>query len=137
MDITVNYLAIIVAAIASIALGSLWYGPLFGKQWIALSGMTKEQIEAGKAKGMTKSYVIATIGSLVTAYVLAYFVTYLNASTITGGFQTAFCIWIGFVATVGLGSVLWEGKPWKLYALNMSYNLVNLLMMGAILAVWQ
>ena len=31
--VEINYLAVLVAAIASMALGFLWYGPLFGNQW--------------------------------------------------------------------------------------------------------
>ncbi|MEK7554653.1 MAG: DUF1761 domain-containing protein [Patescibacteria group bacterium] len=133
----INYLAVFASAVASMAIGFLWYGPVFGKQWIAMMGFTKEQMDAAKSKGMTKSYVIALIGSLVTAYVLAHFVVYTGAVNITGGLQTGFWVWLGFVATVALGSVLWEGKSWKLYGLNMSYQLVNLLVIGVILAVWQ
>ena len=137
MNPDINYIAVFAGAIASMAIGFLWYGPFFGKQWIALSKITKEQMEAGKAKGMSKSYAIGFLGSLVTSYVLAHFVPYRGAIGISGGLQAGFWIWLGFVATVALGSVLWEGKSWRLYCLNMSYQLVNLLVMGAILSVWQ
>lgn len=132
-----NYIAIFVAAVASMTLGFLWYGPVFGKKWIALMGFTKEQMDSAKAKGMTASYGIAFLGSLLTSYVLAHFVSYLNANDISGGLQIGFWIWLGFVATVALGSVLWEGRSWKLYGLNMGYQLANFLTIGAILAVWQ
>ncbi len=38
----ITWLAVIVAALASFPLGMLWYGPLFGKAWMAASGVTKE-----------------------------------------------------------------------------------------------
>ncbi len=133
----INYLAVLVAAVASMVIGFLFYGPLFGKFWIALMGFTKEQLDAGKAKGMSKSYALGFLGSLVTSYVLARFVAYTGAGGISGGLQTGFWAWLGFVATVALGSILWEGKSWKLYGLNMGYQFMNLLAMGAILAVWQ
>ena len=133
----INYLAVLAAAAASIVLGFLWYGPLFGKQWIALMNFDKKKMEEAKKKGMPKqTWVLMILGTLVTSYVLAHFVDYLDAVNISGALTAAFWIWLGFVATVILGGVLWEGKPWKLYFLNAAYYLVNLAVMASILAVW-
>lgn len=139
--IPVNYLAVLVAAIASIVLGFLWYGPLFGKQWTQLMGFTPEKMEAAKAKGMTTPYILMTIGSLAMSYVLAHAVifasAYLGAAGVSAGLTAGFWNWLGFVAPVTLGSVIWEGKPWKLWILNNSYYLVSLAFMGVILSVWR
>ena len=132
----INFVAVVAAAVASIVLGFLWYGPLFGKQWIALMNFDKKKMSEMKNKGMGKTYAIMIIGTLVTSYVLAHFVDYLDATTVAGALTAAFWIWLGFVATVILGGVLWEGKPWKLYFLNAAYYLVNLAVMAVILAVW-
>ena len=133
---TINYLAVVVAAIATFVLGFLWHGPLFGKLWLQWSGFTQKQIDESKKKGMCKTMVVAFLTTLVMAYVLAHFVDYLEATTVTAGMTTGFWLWLGFVGTVQLNSVLWEQKPFKLYALNTGYQLVSLLMMGTILAVW-
>lgn len=121
-------------------LGSLWYGPLFGKQWIALSGISSEKLEGAKAKGMGKSYSLMFVGSLLMAYVLAHAIIfasdYLNVYGISAGLTGAFWNWLGFIAPVTLSSVLWDGKPWKLWLLNNGYNLASLMAMGAILSVW-
>lgn len=137
----VNLIAVLGAAIASMVLGFLWYGPLFGKMWMELSGFKKEDI--GKMKMSAQmGYVGAAITSLVMAYILALFLEVRTApiSIFIGAFDisltafaTAFLIWFGFIATVSLGSVLWENKPFKLYLLNNAYNLLNLLVMAAIL----
>lgn len=50
--------------------------------------------------------------------------------------MAGFWNWLGFVAPVTLGAVLWEGKHWKLWFLNNGYYLVTLLLMGAVLALW-
>ena len=139
--ISVNYLAVLVAAIVSMIIGFLWYGPVFGKKWMGMMGMGQADIDAAKAKGgMGKSYVIALIGSLVMAYVLAHIVTMARmagiSSGVSGGLSSGFWVWLGFVATVGLGGVLWEKRTWSLYCFNMAYQLVSLLVMGAILAAW-
>ncbi|OHA21318.1 MAG: hypothetical protein A2849_03215 [Candidatus Taylorbacteria bacterium RIFCSPHIGHO2_01_FULL_51_15] len=139
-DIPINYLAVLVCGVASMVLGSLWYGPLFGKQWIALSGMTPEQMEQGKKKGMAKLYALSFLGSLLMAYVLAHSLifasSYFETSGISAGLMAGFWSWLGFVAPVTLGSVLWDGKPWRLWILNNGYQLLLLLIMGAILALW-
>ena len=133
--VNINLLAVLVAAIASIVLGFLWYGPLFGKVWMQLMGMDKKKMGKDMKKQMTKSYIIMVISTLVTSFILAHFVKYLGTS-LAEALQTTFWIWLGFIATVQLGIVLWEGKPWKLYFINTSYWLVNLSVMSIILAVW-
>jgi len=135
--IDINYLAVLVTAVISMVIGGLWYSPLlFGKLWMNLSNINQRDISKAKQKGMAMSYLAAFIGALVTSYVLAHFIDYTEATTITAGMTAGFWIWLGFIATTTLGVVLWEGKPIKLYLLNNAYSIINLLIMGAILAVW-
>lgn len=140
MPVPINYLAVLACAIASMAIGFVWYGPLFGKQWIKLSGMSTEKMQGAKASGMGKSYAPMFVGSLVMAYVLAHALifaaTYLKASGVSAGLTAGFWNWLGFIAPVTLGTVLWDGKPWKLWLLNNGYQLLNLLVMGVILSLW-
>lgn len=139
-EVPVNYVAVLVAAVVNMVLGFLWYGPLFGKQWMAMMGWSQADMEKAKAKGMGKSYTIMTIGSLVMAYVLAHSLVFASTYTATvgvaAGFMVGFWTWLGFVAPVTVGTVLWDGKPWKLWFLNAGYYLVALVLMGIILAVW-
>ena len=137
--ITINYLAVLVAAIGSMILGALWYGPLFGKKWSEMMGwstMSPEQTAEMK-KGATKSYLWMFLGSLVTAYVMAHVVWAFKAMDFSTGLQAGFWMWLGFIATTTLGSVLWEGKSMKLWLLNHGYNMLNLCWMGVLLAIWQ
>ena len=139
--VNINYLAVIVAAIANMVLGYLWYGPVFGKQWIALMGMTSADMEAAKAKGMGKSYVLTFVGALLMSYILAHSLifagAYFHASGVAAGLMSGFWSWVGFILPALLGMMLWAGKPWKLYVLNVGYFLVALLVMGAILGMWK
>ena len=132
----VNLVAVLVAAIASMVIGFLWYGPLFGKQWMAMMKIKKSDI--AKMKKMAgKNYAWTFIISLVTAYVLAVFIDLAGASTVAAGATIAFWAWLGFVATVTAGSVLWEGKPVKYFLINVLHWLVDLAVVGGILAVWK
>ena len=140
--IDVNYLAILASAVAAMVLGFLWYGPLFGKIWSELMGwgvMTPEKM-AEMQKKARPAYAISFVGALAMAYVLAHALifasAYLNSSGVTAGLAAGFWNWLGFIAPVTVGVVLWDGKPWKLWFINAGYYLVQLLMMGTILALW-
>ena len=137
----VNYWAILVSAIVSMILGFIWYGPLFGRQWMEISGVTKEKMEATKKGGMTKLYIINFIGALLMTWVLAHIIlyatTYLEFNGLSAGIAIGFFVWLGFVAPITIGSVIWDGRPWKYWFLTDSYYLINLLLVGSILAVWQ
>ena len=134
---TINYLAVLVTAILGMVIGALWFSPvLFGNLWMKLSGFTQQDIEKTKKKGMAKNYIASFIGLLVMAYITSHFVDYAQAKTAIEGAVTGFWLWLGFIATATLSSILWEGKPVKLYILKNGHNLVILLLMGGILAVW-
>lgn len=133
--VDINYMAVLAAAIAAMAIGFLWYGPLFGNEWKKLMGITGKSV-----KEMRMTPIQAMIGGfasmLIMAYILAHFVDYTQAVTFLDGAIAGIWIWLGFIATVQLGSVLWEGKPVKLYIINTLHYLVGLIAMGGILAVW-
>lgn len=137
MEPSINLLAVLVAGVSSMVIGGLWYGPVFGKVWIKLMGLTPERLAELKAKGMAKAYLLNFIAALVMAYVLAHFSNVWGASGIGGAFELAFWIWLGFQATVMLGPVLWAGESPKLYALNVVYQLVTLFVIAIILVSWQ
>jgi len=131
-----NYVAIIVAAVASMAIGWLWYSPmLFGKQWVKMMGFKKADMRKMQKKA-GQSFAGGFVASAVMAYVLATFLSYLQATGVQAGATVGFWVWLGFIAPVMLGSVLWEGKPVKLYLLNASHWFVTTVVMAAIIAAW-
>ncbi len=134
--VDINYFAVVGAAVAAMIVGFLWYGPLFGKAWMQLMNFDKKKIDAAKKKGMGKTYVLAFASTLIMSYILAHFVDYTQAATFVDGAIAGIWLWLGFIATVQIGSVLWEGKPVKLYVINTLHYLVALVVMGGILAVW-
>ena len=133
---SINYLAVFAAAIASMVIGFLWYGPLFGKMWMSLMSFDNKKLKEAKKEGMGKIYTLAFLSSLIMSYILAHFVFYTQVKTITDGIILAFWVWLGFFATTQLGMVLWEGKPIKLYFLKTLHDLASLCVMASILTVW-
>ncbi|MDP2704949.1 MAG: DUF1761 domain-containing protein [bacterium] len=141
MEVNINLWAVIVAAIASMAVGFVWYGVLFKKSWMQLMGITAESMKGVKMTA-NKAYLIQFIASLVMAYsfqrILYNLQGFPTVDISNGGiFGITFLIWLGFVAPITLGVVLWEGKSWKLWFINASNYLVALIVMGVILALWQ
>lgn len=129
----INYWAVVVAALSTMVVGWIWYAkPVFGNVWMKLTGMTEE-----KAKGsMARSYGGMLVLAFVLSYVLAHFVDYMNAITWTEGMTTALWLWLGFVVTTKGATYLFEQKSMKHYLIDVGYHLVELLVMGAILASW-
>lgn len=131
-DITVNYWAVLVSGIAFMAIGYLWYGPLFGNMWLKAMDKKKEDLNASMTP-MIWSFVAA----LVTSYVLAHFIVLAGAATMMDAFVTAFWIWLGFVAASTLTNSLYEGVKSTRVSLFVAYELVCLLVASAILFAWK
>ncbi len=129
--IQVNYVAVVISAVAAMVVGSIWYGPLFGKAWMKLVGITKADV---KKEEMPKMYGAMFAGALIEAYVLSIFIHYAGAYTLVNGIKTGVWAWLGFVATVMLGNYMFSKKPMNLYFIDAGYALVNLMVMGAIIA---
>lgn len=133
----INYLAVLVAALVHFVIGGLWYGLIFGNKFIQLMGWSPEKLQQVANQSHGKDYLIAFLSSLVLVYILAHFVQYTKARKISDGMQTAFWLWLGFVATTQLASVTFEERNAGLYLLNIGYQFVACLICGAILAVWR
>jgi hypothetical protein len=132
----VNFLAVAAAAAATMLLGALWYGALFGKLWMSAHGYTPERLEEMR-KGMGKAYGLSFLCYLVMATVLAILIGWVGAGNVWTGLCMAFYCWLGFVATIGLTSHLFSDRKLATYLIDVGYQLVYMLAMGAILGAWR
>jgi hypothetical protein len=134
----IKYPAVIVAALVHYFLGGLWYSPLlFGNKFLQIVNWSPEKLAEVESQSHVKELVIAFVASLVLVYILAHFVQYTKATTVMAGIQTAFWLWLGFIATTQLATVIFEQRPLGLYLLNIGYQLVGCALAGVILAVWR
>lgn len=131
-----NVVAVIVSALVPMIVGYFWYGPLFGAQWMKLVGVSKKDMEAKKAE-MPKVYGMMFVGALIMSYVLSKFIILTGTGTLLTGAIIGFWAWLGFVATTQLARVLFMGTTWNLFLMDTGYNLVSLIIMGAILGYWR
>ena len=133
-QVDVNLMVVLVAAIAAMVIGSLWYSPLlFVKEWSKLAKLDSKDKQNSPAKAMT----IAAVMALITAYVLAHIIAYSGATTLTEGLVTGFWVWLGFFFTTAVMQGAFETKPMKLTAITVGNSLVTMLVMGSILASWR
>lgn len=137
MDIEINYLAVLAAAVASMVVGSVWYGPLFGKKFSSVMGFDKlsPEQQAEAKKGMALTYLWQFVASMLMFYVFAWVVAATKQLTLAGGLTAAFWVWLGFVVPVKFGDALWGGKM-VLFWLGIGNLLVTLLAAGAIIGAW-
>ena len=136
-NVTVNFWAVLVSAIASMVIGSIWYGPLFGKIFSKAMGMDNKTPEemAQMKKGMGLMYFKQFLASVLMFYVFAWLMGALGAVSIKGGIQVAFWVWLGFVVPVKFGDALWGGKM-VLFWIGAGNMLLTLLATGAIIGAW-
>lgn len=132
MEIAINFWAVLISMVLSVLIGFVWYGPLFGKQWMKLSGISMPAQKPGFAM-MLKPMIISMIGALLASITLSYSIYFMGGSGVMVGLEAAFWNWLGFMVPVLLNFVAWEGKSWKLFAINSGYWLVFLCAMGVLL----
>jgi hypothetical protein len=136
-SVSVNYVSVLIAAVASYIIGMIWYTFLFGKIWMKEMGFKDKDKKKAKKEGMAVPMVLNFLGALVSAYVLALLLGWGAIGSVGDAAMFAFWVWLGFfAATTLLGDVLWEMKSWKLFFINAAYWLVNLLVMSYILIAW-
>jgi len=142
--IHLNWIAIIVAVVASFLVGGLWYGPLFGNPWKREMGVPPDAKPPGSE--MMKSLGLNLFGTLLTAFVLAHDVlgwrpsawnAGADASPAVYGFFAGFFAWLGFMVPVLLNGVAFERKSWKLFFINAGFQFVSLQIIGMILSYWR
>jgi hypothetical protein len=127
----VNWVSVLVAALSGFVIGSLWYGPLFQKPWMRLTGITKEQgTKANMAVTFGGAYLLNVMGAFGIAMVLG------DHRGLHSGLHAGAFVGLFFIGAA-LGVIyLFEMRPLKLWLINAGYQIVNFAAMGAILGAW-
>ena len=108
----INYLAVLVAAIAEFIVGAIWYMPIFGKLWGEIHGFKKLSKEDQKEaqKKMAPMLFLQFVVTVITTLVLAKLIVLLpNYSAYT----LAIMLWIGFVVPTQVASIIFGGTEPK------------------------
>jgi uncharacterized membrane protein len=120
---------IILAVVAYFGLGALWYSPImFMKAWQA--EIKRKSSDMNMAPS---SMVITFLAMIILVAILAYLI---QATGTQGAWRSAYLgakLWLGFVATTALINNVFQGSSKKLYAIDLGYHLVGIVLAGAIL----
>ncbi|QYO76759.1 DUF1761 domain-containing protein [Devosia salina] len=129
--VAVNWLAIVLATVASFAFGAVWYMGL-SKQWLDAVGKTKEQLGVGYTP-----FIWSAVVELVMAYVLALITPLLMGGiSIGAAIQVAVLMWVGFVITTLIMNHRYEGMKWSLTIIDGLHILGVLVIQGVVIGIF-
>jgi hypothetical protein len=133
----INYLAVLVAAVAQFIFGAIWYMPIFGKIWGRMHGFDKlpqdvqEQMYKGMWPWLVLQFIVTVVTTLVFALLLNGFPSDWNIYGLAGFF------WLGFILPTQISAVVFGGTDpqwiWKKIAISSAASLINMLIIAAIL----
>lgn len=133
----INWIAVVVSAVAAFMVGGIWYGAIFGKKWVEIHGHSEAAVEAMQ-KDQAKVFAGFFVGDLIMSAVIAAILTGLAEppSAATGAF-VGFCLWLGVAATIGHAKDAANRRPAAAFYLDAGHELILLVAVGAILGAWQ
>jgi hypothetical protein len=133
-----NWLAVIVAALAYFAVGAVWYAPpVFGNMWMGAGGTTREQADEGPGPAV---YAVPLIGSVLSAIALGMLAAVSGTDTLSEGIVLGFVAAVGFALSISLVTATFEStkpNPMLWGAVNAGYHIVGTVIAGAIIGAWQ
>jgi hypothetical protein len=137
-----NYLAILVAAVAAWIFGAVYYTAL-SKPWLAAVGITLEEMKRRQAEGVGKlksmfPFILSFIAEIVMAWVLAGVLGHLGPGqvTIRNGLISALFLWFGFILTTIATNNAYPGRKPMLTVIDAGHWLGVMLIMGAIIGAF-
>jgi hypothetical protein len=138
MNVDVNYLAVFLAALSSMVVGSVWYAKsVFGNTWGKLAKVKMDR--PPKAKEMIWLLGSTFLASFVTALVLAHLAAlahnFYNNSFLSDALQTGLWAWLGFTALRFYVHDAFENRPVKLTSLNAAHELVTIEIMALVIGL--
>jgi hypothetical protein len=125
-----NYLPVLVAAVAVFVVSAAWYGVL-GNQ---LAELNDAYADSGQPP------VWKMLAEFARSFVVAAVVAGLTSEMGIEGWSPAvglgLVLWIGFPAIILSGSVLHEKVPWKLATIHAGDWLLKLVAIAIVVGVW-
>lgn len=131
MEVSVNYLAIILAALASRVVGYSWYSPsILGKVWQQFIKLPAKSIKKDTLADNIKAFSLAIISAYVLYYFVAMFNHYFTTSWLSASLNTSFLIWVGFVLTTHLTKDIFEKRDIRFSGITIGHHLFEFMAMG-------
>ncbi|WP_333567086.1 DUF1761 domain-containing protein [Sphingorhabdus sp.] len=126
-----NLLAILAAAATGFLIGGLWYGPLFGKAWMAEHGFTEEQL---RRSNMLKIYGLTFAFSVLSAVFLGHLLAFFDTNT-RSTLMISVGISLGYIIPAIGTNYLFSRKSGRLFAIDAGYWIVFYAAMGLVFLI--
>jgi len=138
---SINWLAVVVAAVAFFVLGALWYGPFFGKIWQRGVGLSDDEMKsANMGKLFGSAFIMAILISVGMAIFFFGFVAEPGCEmemTVSAGAMYGLMTGIFFLLPSISMNYLFARKGVALMLIDSGYHVVAYTLVGLILAAWQ
>ncbi len=137
--ISINFVAVLGAAVAAFVIGFLFHGPIGGKLWMKLANVVPTGNE--KLSDMVPQMIANLFTNFVTAiglsviYTIASTSSAVNISGMWGGVLCGVFVWIFFLVSSSAIEVIWMGRKTALWLYESGWSLLAMGAMGAIVAV--
>jgi len=131
----VNWLAVLVGALAYFFLGAIWYSALFRNAWIKATGVNANDPNA--RKGFAGIMIASFITILITTIGLALIITRIGPGGWMTGCKIGLIAGVCFSAATICNSYLYEKRPIALSTINSLYNIVGCVLAGIIISIWK
>ena len=128
-----HVLSVVLALVASYVIGFTWHGPLFGKLWMKLNGMTPPKKGEMKFSMMLPGLAANFVLVVVQSAVLGRTFQIVNLPSATDALVVATILWLAFTALTIANSYAWMGKTFKHICLDAAHYLVSIWAIAAIL----
>lgn len=133
----INYAAVLVATVAAIVIGSIWYTPkVFGARWKRLAEVKDPQTSAQAWLPIMVSIALSFLLAWVLAGSVAIAWHFYGGAYLASSIVTALTLWAGFTAGRLITHDVFAGRPSQLTILNVLYELVLVLVMAVVIGVW-
>jgi hypothetical protein len=131
----INYLAVLVSAVAGYAASFVWFIFLFFEPYKKALGKTAE--EMAKGPNTLQASLMQVVGNAITALVLAWLMNLTGYTTLGKGVLLAALVWVGFVAAVLGPMYAFQAFGLSFFFITAGSVLITLLIMGGILGAWR
>lgn len=132
----INYLAVLVAAVAAWVFGAVWYMSL-SQPWLAAQGKTKADMKPPASKAAAVGpFVLVFVAQLIMAWMLAGILGHLGGITVKNGVISGAACWFGFVLTTIAPNYAFHGRKLMLTVIDAGHWLGVLVVMGAIIGAF-
>lgn len=139
MEIEIRWFAVVLATLSSFLVGGIWYAPnVFGETWRKLIKMDKKTMKKGLKPTVWATTIFAAfLQAFALAYITFLSYSFFDVSWMAVALMTALWLWMGLQVSMVLTHDAFEQRPSKLSYITMGNQLATLLVMGAMIGLFQ